>query len=89
MSDRNYHLVPKKYHYMLEEVADNHGVVEVVLKRPFEYTNGASMACYERDERDWCKVDGSRSDFLLKRYIGYELEATIKVDPAEWDKNHK
>ena len=88
MSTTNFNLVPKKYHHILFEVTDNFGVVEVVLKEGWEYDNGASLACYERDEADWCKADGSRSEHKLKRCIAGEIEMTNEVPLEEWRKNH-
>lgn len=86
MPNTNFHLVPKKYHHILEEVTDRHGVVEVVLKRGFEYDNGASLSCYERV--DFCRTDGTPSEAMLKKCIASELNCFNEVSLDQWDRDH-
>ena len=86
MVKKNFHLVPKKYHHILEEVTDKHGVVEVVLKRGFEYDNGASLSCYER--YDFCRADGTPSEAMLKKCIASEIQCYDKVPLDQWDRDH-
>ena len=88
MTQLNYYLVPKKYHPILKEVFDNFGVVHVVLKEGWEYDVGSSLACYGRDDPEFCNKDGTPSQHKLKRVIAQEIERTNKIPLSEWHKNH-
>lgn len=86
MTNNLFHLVPKKHHHKLHEVVECNGTVEVVLKRGWEYDIGSSLACYERTE--FCRSDGTPSEFLLKRCIANEIDRTDEVPLDVWDKHH-
>tara|TARA_R110002020_G_scaffold377557_3_gene588634 strand:- start:16 stop:276 length:261 start_codon:yes stop_codon:yes gene_type:complete len=86
MANTNFYLVPKKYHHILDEVCDDHGVVEVILKRGFEYDIGSSLACYERGE--FCQADGTPSQAILKRCIADEIQGYVEVPLDQWDRDH-
>ena len=84
--ENKFHLVPKKYHPIVREVVEDCGVVEVVLKRGFEYDTGASLACYERGE--FCRADGTPSEHMLKQCIALEIRCHNEVPLDQWDRDH-
>ena len=81
-------LVPKKYRYMVLLVEESCGVVEVVLKEGYEYDVGSSLACYERDDHDFCNADGSASEYKLKQCIANEISRTVDIPIDEWHERH-
>ena len=81
-----FHLVPRKYHHLLEDVQEDNGCVEVLLKPGIEYDVGTSLACYERGE--FCRADGTPSEALLKRCISDEISRTVEIPLDQWHANH-
>ena len=86
LKKNQFHLVPRKYHHLLEDVQEEHGCVEVLLKPGIEYDVGSSLACYERSE--FCRADGMHSETLMKRCIANEISRTVEVPLEYWYANH-
>ena len=86
LKKNQFHLVPRKYHHLLEDVQEFAGVVEVLLKPGIEYDVGSSLACYERSE--FCRADGTPSETVMKRCIAREISLTREVPLDYWHANH-
>ena len=86
LKTNQFHLVPRKYHHLLEDVQEFAGCVEVLLKPGIEYDVGSSLACYERTE--FRRADGMPSETLLKRCIADEISRTVEIPLDQWYANH-